>query len=326
MSAIRTQDLSKTYKTLGKAPVHSLSSLDLTVEKGEIFGFLGRNGAGKTTTIKLLTGLIRPTAGTAFLFDKEILSPEARSLVGYMPEQPYFYEYLSPRETLDFYGRLRGLSRDARQREWGYISELLDLREIADRRIRGFSKGMRQRVGFAVAMVGDPPLLILDEPMSGLDPLGRKMIRELMVRLNGMGKTIFFSSHVLADVEEICARVGILVSGRLAASGRITDLVGHIPKSVELEVSGLNDAATSELHSMANRFSSSGDGRCSLVVADMHSANAAAKAVHAAGAELISMHPVMESLEDFFTRIQEGGGVQIPKDTSVAVVAAKAEE
>lgn len=325
MSAIRTQGLSKTYKALGKAPVHSLSSLDLTVEEGEIFGFLGRNGAGKTTTIKLLTGLIHPTRGTGFLFGKDIASPEARSMVGYMPEQPYFYEYLTPRETLDFYGQLRGLSRAARQREWDYISELLDLRTIADRRIRGFSKGMRQRVGFAAALVGDPPLLILDEPMSGLDPLGRRMIRELMLRLNEMGKTIFYSSHVLSDVEETCARVGILVSGKLAACDRITALVGNVPKSVELEASGVSSATIKTLQAVAGRCVSGENGRCSLVLPDMHSANDAARIIQGSGAELISMRPVVESLEDFFTRIQ-GSGVEIPEEKDLAVSTTRAEE
>lgn len=326
MAAIQTHGLSKTYKSLGKPTVHSLIDLDLAVEEQEIFGFLGRNGAGKTTTIKLLTGLIYPSSGTATLFGKAIDSPEARRMVGYMPEQPYFYEYLTPRETIEFYGRLRGLSSAARQKEWDYISELLDLRGIADRRIRGFSKGMRQRVGFAVALVGDPPLLILDEPMSGLDPLGRRMIRELMKQLNAMGKTIFFSSHVLSDVEEICGRVGILVSGKLAACDRIENLVGSVPKSVEMEAAGVPPEIAAGLREGTLRFASGDDGRCSLVLPDLDNANRAAKRIHAAGGTLVSMHPVIESLEDFFTRIQEGAGVAIPEDNQVAALTSKAEE
>lgn len=326
MAAIQTHGLSKTYTAIGKAPVHSLNPLHLEVEEKEIFGFLGRNGAGKTTTIKLLTGLIFPTSGTATLFGEDIHAPEARRMVGYMPEQPYFYEYLTPRETLDFYGRLRGLSRAERFQEWDYISGLLDLRDIADRRIRGFSKGMRQRVGFAVALVGNPPLLILDEPMSGLDPLGRRMIRELMLELNAAGKTIFFSSHVLGDVEEICGRVGILVSGNLAACGRIENLVGSLPKSVELEAAEVSPNVAAELRQTALHFESGDDGRCNLVVPDLRAANLAAKQLQASGATLVSMHPVIESLEEFFTRIQEGAGVDIPREDSIAALTSKAEE
>ena len=326
MAAILTEGLSKTYKSLGKAPVHSLCSLNLEVREGEVFGFLGRNGAGKTTTIKLLTGLISPTAGKATLFGKPMDLPEARRMVGYMPEHPYFYEYLTPRETLEFYGRLRGLSHAERRREWEQISRLLELEDIADRRIRGFSKGMRQRVGFAVALVGDPPLLILDEPMSGLDPLGRRMLRELIKRLNGEGKTIFFSSHVLSDVEEVSDRVGILVLGKLAACDRIEALVGGLPKSVELRVSGANAGLMEEIKKSTISVEAGEDGQCDIVVSDLKAANALAAQIYGAGAALVSMHPVIESLEDFFTRLQEGAGVALPEDKSVAALTSKAEE
>ncbi|OQC05452.1 MAG: putative ABC transporter ATP-binding protein YxlF [Candidatus Hydrogenedentes bacterium ADurb.Bin101] len=325
-TAIRTQGLSKTYKTFGKAPVHSLRSVDLEVHENEIFGFLGRNGAGKTTAIKLLTGLIYPSSGTAALFDKDARLPEARRMVGYMPEHPYFYEYLTPHETLAFYGRLRGLDRAARDQEWDRISGLLDLRDIADRRIRSFSKGMRQRVGFAVALVGDPPLLLLDEPVSGLDPLGRRRIRELMRELKDGGKTIFFSSHVLADVEEICDRVGILVAGELAACGRIEELVGSVPKSVELRASGINASLAAELKTRVSCFMEEEAGYCRFVVPDLDSANRAVKQIQDAGGSLVYMHPVIESLEDFFTRIQEGAGVALPEDNGLAVLTSKAEE
>ncbi len=318
MTAISTQGLSKTYKMFGKGRVHSLRSMDLEVRENEIFGFLGRNGAGKTTAIKLLTGLIYPTAGTASLFGKSFHSPESRRLVGYMPEHPYFYEYLTPRETLEFYGRLR--------MEWDRISGLLDLREIADRRIRGFSKGMRQRVGFAVALVGDPPLLLLDEPVSGLDPLGRRMIRELMRDLKAAGKTIFFSSHVLADVEEICDRVGILVAGKLAACGRIEELVGSVPKSVELRASGVGAELAGELKGIVSHFEMEADGCCAFVVPDLKTANTLVKRIQDAGATVVFMHPVIESLEDFFTRIQESAGVTLPEENAEAAVVSKADE
>lgn len=226
MDAIRTESLSKVYKGIGKRTVHSLTELNLTVGEGEVFGFLGRNGAGKTTTIKILCSLLKPAGGTAYIFGENARNRATRRLLGYLPEQPYFYEYLTPKETLDFYGRLRGMSAAERARDWDRLSELLELKEIAEDRIKGFSKGMRQRVGFAMALVGDPPLLILDEPMSGLDPLGRRMIREIIQHQHDLGKTIFFSSHVLSDVEQLCDRVGILVKGRLTKQGRIDELLG----------------------------------------------------------------------------------------------------
>ncbi len=325
MTAIVTEGLSKTYKSLGKAPVHSLSDLNLTVEENEVFGFLGRNGAGKTTTIKLLTGLIHPTAGRAALFGTDIITPDARRMVGYMPEQPYFYEYLTPRETIEFYARLRGLTAEEREREWEQISALLDLRDIANRRIRGFSKGMRQRVGFAVALVGDPPLLILDEPMSGLDPLGRRMIRELILQMRDRGKTIFFSSHVLSDVEEICARVGILVSGKLAACDRISALVGDVAKSVEICARGLDSAFIANLGGQVISHEERKEGGHRLVVQDTEAANQLVVEINRAGGTLLSLHPVQESLEDFFTRIQEGAQVALPEEKQPAALAAAEE-
>lgn len=302
-AAIETRGLAKTYKSLGKTPVHSVAGLDLTVGENEVFGFLGRNGAGKTTTIKMLCGLARPTAGRALLFGKPAEEPEARRSLGYLPEQPYFYEYLSPRETVEFYGRMRGLDPEARRAQWEKVAELLDLRGIADRRIRGFSKGMRQRVGFAVALVGDPPLLVLDEPMSGLDPIGRRMVRELILRLRDEGKTIFFSSHVLGDVEEICDRVGILVAGRLAHEGRIDALPGRVTKRVELRAAGLAEADAAALAGDGAERRRV-DGTDHFTAPDLDAANALAEGVLRRGGRLLGLNPVQETLEDFFTRLQ----------------------
>lgn len=303
MNAIETRELGKQYKGIGKGGKHSLVDLTLEVGAGEVFGFLGRNGAGKTTTIKILCGLLKATQGEAFLFGCDVRSREARTSLGYLPEQPYFYEYLTPRETIEFYGRLRGLSTTQRGETWERLSALLDLRGIADQRIKSFSKGMRQRIGFAVALVGDPPLLILDEPMSGLDPVGRRNIRELILRCREEKKTIFFSSHVLADVEMICDRIGILVQGRLTRQGRIDELLaGHVDQ-VELVARKLSPAAIQALSTSAEQHHML-DELAMFVLKDAAAADAAVRAVLAEGGELVSLNPIKVRLEDYFMQEQ----------------------
>ena len=311
MEAIVTQNLSKDYKQVGKATVHSLRDLNLQVGEHEVFGFLGRNGAGKTTTIKLLCSLIKPTSGGAQVFGENVRTRAARRLIGYLPEQPYFYEYLTPRETIDFYGRLQGLDTTARKKEWDKLAELLDLGEIADRRIKGFSKGMRQRVGFAVAMVGDPPLLILDEPMSGLDPIGRRQIRELMLHLRDQKKTLFFSSHVLGDVEQVCDRVGILVNGRLTRTGRIDMLLGTECAGVEVVAAGLDDATQKALAGRAERYHVVED-HIFFVAPDQEVANSLVRDIHRLGGRLVEYTPMKETLEEYFMREQDNGNAATP--------------
>jgi ABC-2 type transport system ATP-binding protein len=299
MEALVTRGLGKTYRGVGKKAVHALDSLDLTVHAGEVFGFLGRNGAGKTTTIKLLCSLLKPSRGEATVFGIPARRREARRQIGYLPEQPYFYEYLTPRETIAFYGRLLGLSRQQRGEEWERLADLLELRSIADRRIKGFSKGMRQRIGFAVALVGDPPLLILDEPMSGLDPLGRRMIRELILQQRDAKKTIFFSSHVLGDVEQICDRAGLVVQGRLTQSGRIDELLTGRIRQVDVTARGLSEAQAQGLAAQADHYRVLEDLHC-FSTPDAESADALVRAIHAAGGTLAECTPVRKSLEDFF--------------------------
>ncbi|MBX3179214.1 MAG: ABC transporter ATP-binding protein [Candidatus Hydrogenedentes bacterium] len=308
MSAIVTNDLCKVYRAIGKSPVKSLDGLDLTIEENEVYGFLGRNGAGKTTTIKILCGLLKPTGGEAFIFGKSVRTPEARRLVGYLPEQPYFYEYLTPRETIDFYGRLQKLSPAERQRQWDKLSELLDLRDIAEQRVKGFSKGMRQRIGFAVALVGDPPLLILDEPMSGLDPVGRRMIRDLIMRCRDEKKTIFFSSHVMGDVEQICDRVSILVKGRLTHRGRIDELLGHHVKAVDVIAEGLDEAGRAAVIALATKHRQL-DAQDIFTFADRGEANEGARLIYERGGTLVEFQTIKETLEDFFLRQQEEGAL-----------------
>ncbi len=304
MEAIATHDLSKIYKGIGKSTVKSLDQLNLTVGEHEVFGFLGRNGAGKTTTIKILCSLLKASTGEAQVFGENVRSRAARRLIGYLPEQPYFYEYLTPKETIDFYGRLQGLDSATRKREWDKLAALLDLGDIADRHIKGFSKGMRQRVGFAVALVGDPPLLILDEPMSGLDPIGRRQIRELMVYLREQKKTLFFSSHVLSDVEQVCDRVGILVKGKLVRTGRIDMLLSAQQTEVEVVATGLEDATCKALAGRAVR-SHVLEEHVYFVLDSPETANGLVRDIHKFGGKLVEYTPLKETLEEYFMREQE---------------------
>lgn len=205
--------------------VEAVRDLSFAVKRGEIFGLLGPNGAGKTTTIKSIMGLIRPTGGVIELFGQDGARPSARKLVGYLPENPYFHEYLTPMELLAFHGRLAGLSDKQTTARKRALLEQVGLGEAARRPLRKFSKGMLQRVGLAQALLAEPAFLILDEPMSGLDPLGRKFVTDLMATLNENGTTILFSSHILSDVERLCHRVIILNRGKTAAEGTIDALL-----------------------------------------------------------------------------------------------------
>lgn len=295
-------DLGKVYRThFSRRAVRSLDALTLSVAENEIFGFLGKNGAGKTTTIKILCGLIRPTQGRASIFGEDVRRPTARRMIGYLPENPYFYEYLTPKETLDFYGRLEGLTPKERAAEWDKLSEMLDLREIANQRVRGFSKGMRQRLGFAVALAGDPKVLILDEPMSGLDPSGRRRIRDLILLMRDFKKTIFFSSHVLGDVEQICDRVGILSGGRLTVQGRIDELLARRIHEIEVILRALPEYAHGEVSAMALRTRRSEAGT-HYHFAEVATANAAVKRAIEHGGQLVEFTPIKETLEDYFLR------------------------
>ena len=219
-TVLKTQGLTKTYHTgfWGRRMV-ALEGLDLEVCRGEVFGFLGPNGAGKTTTLKLLMGLIYPTSGKAWILDKEIGDVAVKQHIGFLPESPYFYDYLTAEEFLRFYGQLFGLSRAVLSHRLDELFRLVGLSQVRKLQLRKFSKGMLQRIGIAQALVNDPQLVILDEPMSGLDPVGRKEIRDLILQLKTQGKTIFFSSHILHDAEVLCDRVGILIKGLMVALG-----------------------------------------------------------------------------------------------------------
>ena len=211
----------------------AVNDLNLQVHAGEVFGFLGPNGAGKTTTMNVLLGFVTATSGAAFLFGVNVLEPVARQRIGYLPELTYYYKFLTAKELLRFYARVFGLKRSEADRRIGQLLKLVELDHASDRPIKTYSKGMQQRVGLAQALINDPALLILDEPTSGLDPLGRMKVREIIQRLKNEGKTVFFSSHELGEVETVCDRVAIINQGELKVAGRVADLVAQHQANLE---------------------------------------------------------------------------------------------
>ncbi|NTV48346.1 MAG: ABC transporter ATP-binding protein [Geobacteraceae bacterium] len=225
MSALSITGLSKTYRDKKLQKVNALVGLDLAVAHGEVFGFLGPNGAGKSTTIKSIMGLLKPTAGTIQVFGVTAKDPESRRRIGYLPENPSFFDFMTAREYLKFVGSTYGMELSAIRNESVRVLELLDLTQAADRPIRGYSKGMVQRLGLAQALVHDPDMYILDEPMSGLDPIGRALVKDIIRDLKQRGKTIFFSTHITADVEAVCDRVGVIAKGVLESVDTVDNIL-----------------------------------------------------------------------------------------------------
>jgi ABC-2 type transport system ATP-binding protein len=300
--AIETVELTKDYAVgfWRKRPRRVLDRLSLQVEQGEVFGFLGPNGAGKTTTLKLLLQLVFPTSGEARILGRPPGDLSAKQRLGYLPENPYFYDYLTAEELLKYFGGLLGLQGADRRRR---VSALLDEVGIgAERRLqlRKFSKGMLQRVGIAQALLNEPELVILDEPMSGLDPLGRRDVRRLILRLRDRGCTVFFSSHVLSDAEALCSRVAILAKGRLVASGRLSEMLAFGVHGWELVVADLRDEVLAKHHARISRALPIGAGRFALELPVGTPPEELLSALVAEGAGLVSLNPLRETLEDFF--------------------------
>ncbi len=302
MFAIRTEDLTKDF-SIGfwrPTPYRALDGLNLEVPAGETFGFLGPNGAGKTTTLKLLMQLIYPTSGRAEILQRPVGDVDVKRRIGYLPESPYFYDYLTAEELLDYFARLFGYEPAERRRR---VSALLDQVGIAAERrlpLRKFSKGMIQRVGIAQALLNDPEVVFLDEPMSGLDPLGRRDVRNLILKLRNRGCTVFFSSHVLADAEALCSSVGILAGGRLLTSGRIADIHHFQVKGWEMVVDGLTEAALERVRGQARNVTRIAERRYALELGADASPDRLLHEITAAGAHLISMNPLRDTLEDYF--------------------------
>jgi len=298
MHAIEIQGLAKDYpvgfwkKTLRPA----LKPLDLTVESGEAFGFLGPNGAGKTTTLKLLMGIIFPSAGSANILGRHYLDPEIKKRIGFLPEQPYFYDYLSAPELLDYYAGLSGVTAAERKKRAVAVLERVGLGDVGNKQLRKFSKGMLQRVGIAQAIIHDPEVVFLDEPMSGLDPLGRHEVRGLIQSLKDEGKTIFFSTHILSDAEALCDRVAVIHKGELRGVGVVNDLRSNVANKTEVIWEGAQAlAAVTSLLSESHVTGAS--VRATVESGDLDQLLEKLRQQHA---RLISVTPLQGTLEDYF--------------------------
>jgi len=304
---VQTEQLSKIFRVgfWGKR-VTAVDGLNLEVRRGEVFGFLGPNGAGKTTTLKILMGLIYPTSGQAWLFGRDLGDPQTKARLGFLPESPYFYDYLTSREFLEFYGHLFGLWGAVLDKRIDELLELVGMTHAKDLQLRKFSKGMLQRVGIAQALINDPELVVLDEPMSGLDPIGRKEVRDLILRLKESGKTVLFSSHILHDAEVLCDRVAMILKGRLVACGRVTDLLDQgASHQVELVVDRLTPEGLDHLRPLADKVVLQGD-RMLVVLKSQQQVGGALEIIRTAKASLVSLTPQKGSLEDLFIREVEG--------------------
>ncbi|MFN2548476.1 MAG: ABC transporter ATP-binding protein [Myxococcales bacterium] len=303
---VRAENLSKTFRVgFFARKVRAVESLSFEVRPGEIFGLLGPNGAGKTTTIKMLLGFVRPSSGQAFIAGAPAGTLASRRKLGYLPEHPALYEFLRGDEYLEFAGRLAGLSRsDARQRSATLLARV-GLAGRADRRIRKFSKGMVQRLALAQSLIAEPETVILDEPMSGLDPIGRKDVRDLILELRVEGRTVLFSTHILSDVEAICDRVGIVVEGRLTDCGALHELVAPGARAVELVVEKIPQE-------LSDRLAASGaqvlkrDLATVLTFSEEPKARQALASVLEAGATVIAFTPHRRSLEELFVARARG--------------------
>jgi ABC-2 type transport system ATP-binding protein len=298
---IEIQGLTKDYPLGHWRPGsrRSLDNLNLQVEDGEVLGFLGPNGAGKTTTLKLLMGLIFPTAGTARVLGRSIDDIRMHRDIGYLPEQPYFYDYLTARELLDYYARFFGFAAKVRRDRVKKALDRVGLTSAANTQLRKFSKGMLQRAGIAQAILHDPKVVFLDEPMSGLDPVGRREVRDIIQELKQQGRTVFFSTHILSDAEMLCDRVAVLVGGKLQGVGAPSELVSMEVQGMDIlfearEGSALPASLTSRAVPVGQRY------RLHVPEADLY---AVLDQLRSSNARILSVAPVRPTLEDYFFRL-----------------------
>ena len=296
---LRVRDLKKTYVVgFMRKKVEAVRGVSFEVRPGEIFGLLGPNGAGKTTTIKSILRLVHPSSGSIELFGGSPADPDVRAKVGYMPENPYVYQYLTPREFLDLCGRLVGMGKKERRDRAEAMIDQVKLRHAADRPIGKFSKGMMQRVGLAQAPLHDPQLLVLDEPMSGLDPIGRKEVRDVLLAQRDAGKTLLFTSHVLSDVEVLCDRVVILRSGLVRASGELRELVRAEVERYELELADVADPLEAALAPLGELVRH--PARLHLTLGERADVDRALALAMEHGAHVVALRPQQRSLEELF--------------------------
>ncbi len=303
-AALNIEDLHKTF-SLGFIPKKKkiLKGISLSVNQGEIFGYLGPNGSGKTTTIKCILGLIFPDQGKIELFGHPYLSLRAKARTGFLPENPYFYDHLTASEFLDFYSQLFSMKKKEREDKIKYLLHMVDLEQSTDLQLRKFSRGMLQRIGLAQALLNDPSLVLLDEPLGGLDPLGRKEIRDVIVKLKEEGKTVFLSSHILQDIEMICDRVAILVNGEIVNQGTLKDLISEKILFTEIELSGVEEK---ELKNLGESLTEKA-GRILLRVFEEENVEKVLELVQSRKGKVHSLIPRTETLEDLFVGMVKQG-------------------
>ena len=305
---VEINNLSKDYETgfLKKKRMRALDDLTLNVKGGQIFGFLGGNGAGKTTTIKLLMSLMFPTSGSAKILGRDIADVQMHRRIGYCPENPYFYDYLTARELMDYFGQLFGFNAQTRRSKTEELLTAVGLEEKDWRRqLRKYSKGMLQRVGLAQSLINEPEIVFMDEPMSGLDPVGRREIRELIAALREKGTTIFMSTHILSDIEALCDEVAILRNGKLAACGNLNDLLvtSGEHRVLEVSVQGVAaDAIREQIEFIAGATISAKPNGANIQILDESDLDAVLTITRNAGGHLISVQPVKQSLEELFVK------------------------
>src|SRR5205807_9817508 len=300
MPAIEILGLQKTYWVgfWRKRAKRALRPFHLAVEEGEIFGFLGPNGAGKTTTLKLLMGLVFPTAGSARILGMDANDPRVKAQIGFLPEQPYFYDYLTARELLEYYGQLSGVAAKDRAKKVEAMLQRVGLPDAGDIQLRKFSKGMLQRVGIAQAILHDPKIIFLDEPTSGLDPMGRREVRDLIQSLQDQGKTIFFSTHILSDAESLCDRVAVIHQGELRGIGVVAELVNRNEEGNESEVVWNGTQATEAIRALGASCRITGDTvRATLKAAQL---NAALDVIRRQQGRILSVTPVRTRSKTIF--------------------------
>ncbi len=308
MIAVETVALEKTYATgfWFRKRRQALLPLTLAIPEREVFGFLGPNGAGKTTTLKLLMGLIFPTGGSAKILGMDALDPRVKAQIGYSPEQPYFYDYLTAHELLEYFAGLSGVQARDRAKRAKTVLDRVGLHDVPKLQLRKFSKGMLQRVSIAQAILHDPRIVFLDEPMSGLDPMGRREVRDLIQELKDEGKTIFFSTHILSDAEVLCDRVAVLNKGELRGTGAVKDLKSRSAGKVEVQWTG----AAESLRALGSDVHSSGD--LSRAVVAEEKVDAAIDAIRAARGHLLAVTPIRATLEDYFLeKISAPGAAEV---------------